>query len=89
MAPGDILITITVTEERPLRVSTTFAWPPRLERRRVHSPLEGLPARIGGYQGSTRVGTREVFVKVYFGRPHPTDRQLRRTNAELRRARIA
>ena len=89
MAPGDILITITVTAEQPLRVARTFAWPPQLRRGQVHSPLEGLPGRIGGYQGTTRVSTREVFVKVYFGRPHPTDRQLRRANAELRRARIA
>ncbi len=89
MAPDDILIAITVTVEHPVRVVKAFAWPLHLTRRQVHSPLEGLPARIGGYQGSTRVGTHEVFVKVYFGLANPTDRQVRRANAELRRARIA
>ena len=88
MAPGDILIAITVSVEHPPRVARSFAWPPHLTRRQVHSPLEGLPARIGGYQGTTRVGTREVFVMVFFGRANPTDRQLHRANAELRRARI-
>jgi hypothetical protein len=87
MRAQDIAIKLTVAIERPLRTKRTFAWPPRIVRRGV-AGLEGLPARIGVYQGSTLVGSREVFVLVVFGRAVPTERQLRRVNAELRRSRI-
>ena len=50
--------------------------------------FEGLPGRIGVYQGATLIGRREVSVFIVFGRPVPTNRQLRRANAELRRARF-
>jgi hypothetical protein len=79
---------VTLAIERPLRIQPTFVWPPRVGRRNVRSRFEGLPGRIGVYQGSTRVGTRQVFVFIVFGRARPTDRQLNRTNAELRRVRI-
>lgn len=87
MRAQDIAIKLTVAIERPLRTKRTFAWPPRIVRRAV-AGLEGLPARIGVYQGATLVGRREVSVFIAFGRPVPTDRQLRRVNAELRRSRI-
>lgn len=87
MRAQDIAIKLTVAIERPLRTKRTFAWPPRIVRRAV-TGLEGLPARIGVYQGSTLVGSREVFVFIVFGRAVPTDRQLKRVNAELRRSRI-
>jgi hypothetical protein len=54
----------------------------------VHAGFEGLPRRIGVYQASTRVGARELFVFVFFGRGQPTARQLSRANTELRRARL-
>jgi hypothetical protein len=88
MSPGDIAMQVTLGIERPLRIQRTFVWPPRVSRRNVHAGFEGLPGRIGVYQGSTRVGTRQVFVLIVFGRARPTDRQLNRTNAELRRARL-
>jgi hypothetical protein len=50
--------------------------------------FEGLPSRISTWQGQTLIGKREVSVFVLFGRPRPTDRQLQRANAELRRARF-
>ena len=78
---------VTLAIERPPRVQRTFAWPPRVSRRNVHAGFEGLPRRIGVYQGSTRLGLREVFVFIVFGRARPTDGQLNRTNAELHRAR--
>jgi hypothetical protein len=89
MSPDDILIAITVSAEHPIQITKTFDWPPRITHRQVTSPLEGLPARIGEYSGSTRIKTLEVVVTVFFGRAHPTDRQLRRANAELHRAHIA
>jgi hypothetical protein len=54
----------------------------------ARSPFEGLPARIGVYQGATLIGRREVSVFIVFGRAAPTNRQLKRANAELRRARF-
>ena len=87
MRAQDIAIKLTVAIERPLKTKRTFAWPPRIARRAV-AGLEGLPARIGVYQGSTLIGSREVFVFIVFGRAVPTNRQLKRVNAELRRSRI-
>jgi hypothetical protein len=87
MRAQDIAIKLTVAIERPLRTKRIFAWPPRIVRRAV-AGLEGLPARIGVYQGSTLVGSKEVFAFAFFGRAVPTDRQLKRVNAELRRSRI-
>jgi hypothetical protein len=46
-----------------------------------------LPGRVGVYQAQTRIGMREVFVFVFFGRAIPTDRQLRRANDQLARSR--
>ena len=87
MRAQDIAIKLTVAIEHPTGTKRTFAWPPRIVRRAV-AGLEGLPARIGVYQGSTLVRSREVFVLVVFGRALPPDRQLKRVNAELRRSRI-
>jgi hypothetical protein len=89
MSSGGIGIQITRAVEHPIRARRTFAWPPHITRRNVHAGFEGLPARIGVYQGQTRVGTREVFVFVVFGRAVPTRRQLNRANTELQKARVA
>jgi hypothetical protein len=88
MRAKDIAIQLTVTIERPIRTKRTFAWPPRVTGRTVAAPFEGLPGRIGVYQGATVVGRRELSVIVFFGRPIPTTRQLKRANAELQRARF-
>ena len=79
---------ITVAIERPQRVARTFAWPPQVDATEVQPGFEGLPSRIGVYQASSRIGTREVFVFVFFGRGRPTVRQLSEANSELRRARL-
>jgi hypothetical protein len=88
MSSGDIGIQITLALEHPIRAGRTFAWPPHITRRSVHAGFEGLPGRVGTYEGSTLVGTREVFVFVVFGRAVPTSRQLNRANAEFQRARL-
>jgi hypothetical protein len=88
MPAAGIAIQITVSIERPARVRRTFTWPPQIRRTDVNGGFEGLPGRIGVYQGSTRVGEREVFVFVFFGRGEPTARQLDRANGELRLARL-
>ncbi len=43
-------------------VNATFVWPAQVTE--VQS-LEGLPSRIGVYQASTRLGSREISVFVY------------------------
>jgi hypothetical protein len=88
MKPGDTTVKVTVAIEHPTRARREFAWPPRITRRDVSAGFEGLPSRIGVYQGQTLVGKHEVLVFVVFGRAHPTDRQLQRANAELRRVRF-
>jgi hypothetical protein len=87
MSAGDILIQVRVGVERPIRARKTFAWPPRIVRRQI-AGLEGVPRRVGVYQGQTRVGTREVGVFAFFGRANPTSRQLTRANAEFRRCHV-
>jgi hypothetical protein len=88
MRARDIAIQLMVAIELPIRMKRAFAWPPRVTRRTVVAPFEGLPGRIGVYQGATLVGRREVSVFIVFGRAVPTDRQLKQANAELRRARF-
>jgi hypothetical protein len=85
---GGIAIQVTVAIERPVRVVRTFAWPPQVNGAGVHAGFEGLPSRIGVYQASTLIGTREVSVFVWFGRGRPTVSQLNRANIELRHARL-
>jgi hypothetical protein len=89
MSAGGIGIQIMLAVERPIWARRTFQWPPRITRRNVHAGFEGLPGRIGVYQGDTRVGTRGVFVFVVFGRAVPSRCQLNRANVELQRARLA
>ena len=87
--PADgIAIQVTVAIEHPARLKPTFTWPPQIKRDEVHAGFEGLPGRIAVYQGSTRVGGREVFVFVFFGRGKPTARQLGGASARLRHARF-
>jgi hypothetical protein len=87
--PADgIAIRVTVSIEHPPRVRRTFTWPLQIKRRDVNAGFEGLPGRIGVYQGSTRVGEREIFVFAFFGRGKPTTRQLDRVNAQLHHAQL-
>jgi hypothetical protein len=87
--PADgIAIQVTVSVERPSRVRPTFTWPLQIKRSEVNAGFEGLPGRIGVYQRSTRVGGRQIFVFVFFGRGKPTARHVHRANTELRHARL-
>lgn len=87
--PGSgLAIQVTVAIEHPVRAVRTFTWPPQVSRAQVHAGFEGLPSRIGVYQGSSLFGKREVRLFVWFGRGRPTVRQLHRANTELRRARL-
>jgi hypothetical protein len=88
MARRDMIIRIKLVAERPLTVRRTFVWPPRVTRRKLLAGFEGLPRRVSVYPATTLVGKREVFVFVIFGRALPSNHQLDRANAELRRARV-
>jgi hypothetical protein len=86
MSRDDIAIQVNVARER--NPQSGPVWPPRVTRSKVVAGFEGLPGRIGTFQAFTRIGKREVSVFIVFGRARPTDRQLQRANAELRRARF-
>jgi hypothetical protein len=86
MRPADIAIQVNVARERKARAGP--AWPPRVTCSKVVAGFEGLPGRVGTFQAYTRLGRREVSVFIVFGRSRPTDGQLQRANAELRRVRF-
>jgi hypothetical protein len=85
--PGDgVAMQLTLARERPLP-NGALSWPARFRAGEAQS-FEGLPARIGTIQ---RAGRRHGFYAsliVFFGRPHPTPRQLARAEAELATARL-
>jgi hypothetical protein len=79
-------IVIQLTDGRERRAyGRRRSWPPRLRASQVVRPFEGAPARISVIQlvVRSRDGV-EHFLFVWFGRAHPTRRQLARANAELR-----
>lgn len=86
LPPDGIVIQLSDARERPPR-QPLGPWPPRIRRRNVVAGFEGEPQdRYGVFQYSARTGTLERSVFAWFGRPHPTRRQLARANAELRTA---
>jgi hypothetical protein len=87
MHEDDIAIQVSASIEHPPRVASTSIWPFQAAGAKVYSGFEGLPGGIGVYEASTRIGTRQLSVFVFFGRGRPTIRQLNRANTELRRAR--
>jgi hypothetical protein len=86
MRAGDIAVQVNSGLERNPQAGP--AWPPHVTRSKVVAGFEGLPGRIGTFQAYSRMGKREVSVFIVFGRSRPTDRQLQRANAELRRVRF-
>jgi hypothetical protein len=87
LPPSGIVIQLSKARERP-EYGQRGSWPPRLRAAQVTGPFEGEPARFGVIQlmVRSREGVeRSLF--VWFGRAHPTRRQLARANAELRTAR--
>jgi len=83
---GGIVIQLAYGRERPSR-APVGSWPPRIRARDVTAGFEGEPDRYGVFQTFVRTGTLERYLFVWFGRAHPTRRQLARANAELRTAR--
>lgn len=86
LPPGGIVIQLTDARERPPRMPRG-RWPVHIREKDVVGGFEGEPGRFGVCQRSVRTGTLERSVFVWFGRSHPSRRQLARANAELRTAR--
>ncbi|HEU5245167.1 MAG TPA: hypothetical protein VFU33_12260 [Gaiellaceae bacterium] len=63
-------------------------WPPRIRRKDlIAGGGEGVPRHISFGEWFIRRRGIEHYLWVWFGRIHPTRRQLARANAELRTAR--
>jgi len=77
LPPDGIVIQLTVLSD----ASTQARWP-RIRPKDVAAGFEGVPKRYGVFQFGDQ--GRSAF--VWFGRAHPTRRQLARANAELRTA---
>ena len=80
-----IVIQLSNAREKPERAGAG-KWPPRIRARDLTVGFEGepSPSRFAVFQLFVRTGHIERFLFVWFGRPHPTRRQLARANAELR-----
>jgi hypothetical protein len=86
LSPNGIVIQLTIVRQRVTHPSSG-SWPPLIRAAGVHSPFEGEPPRFSVFQAFIRSGHIQRFLFVWFGRAHPTRRQLARANAELRTAR--
>jgi hypothetical protein len=82
LQPSGIVIQLTDARERPAH-GPLGNWPTRLRASQVGG-LEGIPRRFGVIQHIVRNRRVEHSLFVWFGRPHPTARQLARANTELR-----
>lgn len=87
LPPSGIVIYLLLGSEARLP-RHRLRWPPLLRAADITGPVEGTPGRIGyfGRGGRLHGFTAQLF--VYFGRRHPTQRQLARARAELRTARL-
>jgi hypothetical protein len=87
LPPGGILIQLDNGVERPAR-APVGRWPVRIrEKDVIRGGGEGIPRNVGYAQWFLRSGRVEHYLWVWFGRAHPTRRQLARANVELRTAR--
>jgi hypothetical protein len=88
LPPSGIVIQVTNARERPA-YGTLGSWPPRIRASQIiRGPFEGEPARFSYFEEFVRSGGGvEHSLFVWFGRRHPTTRQLARANAELRTVR--
>jgi hypothetical protein len=82
-----IVIYLSLARER-FRYPNALRWPPRIRAGEVLSPIEGHAPRFGLFSRSGRLRGLSAALYVWFGRPHPTARQLARAEAELRTARL-
>jgi hypothetical protein len=80
---GGIIIQLTQARERTER-APVGSWPPRIRAGKITAGFEGVSNRYGVFQTFIRTGHIERSLFVWFGRAHPTRRQLARANAELR-----
>jgi len=87
LPPGGILIQLgNFRAEHPPQASPG-RWPPRIRQKDVQlGGGEGIPRHVGYAQWFIRRSGVEHYLWVWFGRTHPTRRQLARANAELRTA---
>jgi hypothetical protein len=86
LPPDGIVIQLTnYRDNLPARRPSTGPWPPRIRARDVGAGFEGEPETQGSFQYLVRTGTTSRYLFVWFGRAHPTARQVARANAELRR----
>jgi hypothetical protein len=83
---GIVIYLLLGSESHPL--GNKMQWPPRLRAGKIVSGVEGHSSRIGFFGEGGRLHGFSAQLDVYFGRPHPTTRQLARANAELRTARL-
>ncbi|HKS79013.1 MAG TPA: hypothetical protein VJQ07_09125 [Gaiellaceae bacterium] len=79
LPPGGIVIQVSNTQGH----FGYEKWPPRIRARDVTAGFEGVPDRYGVFQRLVRTGSLDHSLFVWFGRAHPTRRQLARANAEL------
>lgn len=88
LPPGGILIQLgNFRAEHPPQASPG-QWPPRIRQQDViGGGGEGIPRHVGYAQWFRRSRGIEHYLWVWFGRAHPTRRQLARANAELRTVR--
>jgi hypothetical protein len=86
MPPNGIAIRVSFGHGESPSWVKPLRWPPSL--RPITAGFEGLPGRIGIVQLIGRVHGYETAVWVFFGRPHPTTRQVDRARAELKAARL-
>jgi hypothetical protein len=87
LPPDGILIQLSNARERPARAPVR-SWPVRIRRKSlIRGGGEGIPRTVAYAQWFVRSGGVEHYLWVWFGRAHPTRRQLARANAELHTAR--
>jgi hypothetical protein len=63
------------------------AWPPKIRAKDLGG-IEGIPSRSGVYQRFARFGPVEAYVWAFFGRSHPTSKQVAAANADLATVRL-
>jgi hypothetical protein len=73
-------------ENDPPKWMRPMEWPPRIHG--VASPFEGLPPRIGVFQAYGFVHGYATSLFVFFGRPTPSQAQLRAARKELETVRF-
>jgi hypothetical protein len=83
LPPDGIVIQLSVVHASVSR--DVGSWPPRIQARSVEPGFEGVPSRYGVSQLFVQSGRIQRYLYVWFGRAHPTPRQLAAANAELAR----